>query len=527
MDVQTPTQLPNDVDQLKAIIEKQREALHSKSLLIDRMQTLLDRFKQQRYGSSSEKFTGQEELQFFNELELLAASEHSEDQDSEEEQTVQVPAHARRRKANRALPAELERIDVHHELDPSERQCSACGKELKRISEEVCEQLSIVPQQHFVLRNIKAKYACSCKGCMKTASMPAQPIPGSQASPCLLAHIMVQKFHDGLPLYRQEKIDARVGLDLSRSKRARWLIALKPLFQPLYNLSEEVFFSYDIALSDDTGIQVLKEDGREASTKSALWIRRGGPPDKPVVLVDYRQSKSGETAYSLLSHFNGYLVCEAAQSFNKSVSRNQLTLVHCNDHARRRFADIIKTANKKDSKTWVAAKAIAYYKKLYKIETTAKPFDDVQRHLLRQEKAVPVWNEFISWAQSVIDMNLGHAPSRDALKYLLGHQTSLREYCNDGRLPISNIMSEQVAKTIALSRKNFLFADTPAGASASAMIYSLLETAKANGHNVFKYMSVILSQLPSATSVEEIELLLPWKLGKDEVAQRFAALPGP
>ncbi len=529
MDVQTPNSLPDDVDKLKDIITEQQKMLQSKSLLIDRMQVMLDRFKQQRFGASSEKFPGQHEIQFFNEAELLAHKQNNADGDNSSEtgETIDVPAHTRRKKKPRALPPELERVEVHHELDPSERTCSGCGDELERIGEEVSEQLGVIPQHYFVVRHIKGKYACSCKGCMKTAPMPAQPIPGSQASPSVLAQIMVQKFHDGLPLYRQEKIDARIGLDLPRSKRARWLIAAESVLQPLYNLAQEAFFSYDIALSDDTTIQVLKEDGRAPSSKSALWIRRGGPPDKPVVLVDYRQSKSGEAAYSLLSQFNGFLVCDAAKSFNKTVERNQLTLVHCNDHARRRFADILKTADKKDKKAWVATKAIGYYKGLYKIETQAKTLDDEQRLALRQEKAAPLWDEFIGWAQKVMDMSIGHAPSRDALKYLLNHQESLRVYCTDGRLPISNIQSEQVAKTIAISRKNFLFADTPAGASASAMIFSLLETAKANGHNVFRYMSVILTELPRATSVEQIESLLPWQISKDEVARQFANLPAP
>lgn len=526
MDVHSSTPLPDDVEKLKDIIEKQREMLHSKIVLIDRMQTMLERYKQQRFGSSSEKFAGQVEFQFFNEAELTLEDGHHTDIDDTDD-TVLVPVHTRKKKKPRTLPENLPRVEVHHELDPSELECSGCGHVLERIGEEISEQLGVVPQQYFVLRNIKGKYACSCKSCIKTAPMPPQPIPGSQASPSLLAQIMVQKFHDGLPLYRQEKIDARIGVELSRSKRARWLIALEPLLQPLYNLAEDQFFGYDIALSDDTTIQVLKEDGRAPSSKSALWIRRGGPPDKPVVLVDYRQSKSAWTAYGLLSEFNGYLVCDAAPSFNRSVRQNQLTLVHCNDHARRRFADIIKTANKAQKKTWVAAKAIGFYKKLYAIEKQAKLLDEQQTLVLRQDKAVPIWEEFIGWAQNVMELNIGHAPSRDALKYLLSHEKSLRVYCTDGRLPISNIQSEHVAKTIALCRKNFLFADTPAGASASAMIYSLLETARANSQNVFKYMSVVLNDLPAATSVEQIEALLPWRISVDEVARRFATLPAP
>ena len=279
----------------------------------------------------SEKNPGQGELQFFDEAELLVQEELDvSEQDAEDNDTTLVAAHKRTKKKNRILPENLQGIDVHHELDPTARTCTDCGHEMPRIGEEVSEQLGVVPQQYFVIRNIRGKYTCSCKACIKSTPMPAQPIPGSQASPSLLAQIMVSKFHDGLPLYRQEKIAARNGLDLPRSKLARWLIALEPVLQPLYNMAQDVFFSYDIALSDDTVIQVLKEDARAPSSKSALWIRRGGPPDKPVVLVDYRQSKSGDAAYSILSEFKGYLVCDAAKcrATNKMRHARQSAPVH-------------------------------------------------------------------------------------------------------------------------------------------------------------------------------------------------------
>ena len=159
MDVQTPTPLPDDVEKLKDIIEKQREMLHSKALLIDRMQTMLERYKQQRFGSSSEKFAGQAEFQFFNEAELIAEDGHPTDSD-ESDDTVTVPAHTRKKKKPRALPENLPRVDVHHELDPSELECSGCGHTLERIGQEISEQLGVLPQQYFVLRNIKGKYAC-------------------------------------------------------------------------------------------------------------------------------------------------------------------------------------------------------------------------------------------------------------------------------------------------------------------------------------------------------------------------------
>jgi hypothetical protein len=323
----------------------------------------------------------------------------------------------------------------------------------------------VIPQQYYVIRHVRPTFACSCKACIRTASMPAQPLPACQVSPQLLAHVMVSKYLDGLPLYRQEKIAAREGLDLPRARLARWLIDSSRVFQPLVNLLTDTFFDYDIAMSDDTGIRVLKEDGRAAISQSALWIRRGGPPDKPVVLVDYAVSKSGETAYGLLSEFRGTLVCDGASNFNKAVTRNGLSVALCNDHARRRFHKVCAGLGKEKAAGSIAQQGLYWYRRLYA--------------------------------------------------------------CNDGRLPISNIQSEHVAKTIAIARKNFLFADTAAGAASSGRIFSLIETARANGHHPQRYLSVLLTELPNVTDADQVEALLPWNLTPAMVAERCAAYPAP
>ncbi|ASJ72821.1 hypothetical protein IMCC3135_13680 [Granulosicoccus antarcticus IMCC3135] len=242
------------------------------------------------------------------------------------------PANPAKPRPRRVLPDHLERVRVTHELDEEHRH-GRCGGQLMPIGEEITEQIGVIPARQFVIQHVKIKYACECKECgVKTALMPLQPLPGSQASPSILAYTMVAKLLDCLPLYRQEKIWAREGLDLSRSKLARWLIDRASLLQPLYNLMQEVFFAYDIAMSDDTGIQVLKEDGRSASSRSALWIRRGGAPETPVVLLDYNVSKGSAVASMLLEEFKGYLVVDAAPSFNAIVSKNELVTVLCNDH---------------------------------------------------------------------------------------------------------------------------------------------------------------------------------------------------
>ena len=540
-----PTTLPKDPDALIALLQKQQREIDSlqhtltrkDKTLAHRDKTLLsreDKIRQleerlrallaQRFGTSSEKFNP-DQFQLFNEAELLAELNPETESDS-----TQVKGHRRQKhKSSHALPAHLPRVDVVHDLDEHLKQCD-CGNTLEEIDEEILEQLSVVPKQYYVIRHRRKKYACSCKQCIRTASMPTQPLPRSQASPQVIADAMMSKYRDGVPLYRQEKIAARVDVPLPRGKLARWIIDGSQVLQPVLNLLIDNFFSYDIAQSDDTGIQVLKEQDRAPHSQSALWIRRGGPPDKPVVLVDYAASKSGQTAYGLLSEFRGTLVCDGASNFNLAVRENRLKVALCNDHARRRFKSVFDQLSKEDKKGAagsVAAEGVLRYKALYKIEKTIKSLPVEQKLAARQEEALPLWESFINWAQQTQAEGVRHPGTRDALSYLLKHAKELQTYCHDGRLPISNIRSEHVAKTIAIARKNFMFSDTTAGAAASGRVFSMIETAIVNGHHPQRYLAVLLTELPNVSSVEEIEALLPWHLTPDEVTRRYREYPAP
>jgi transposase len=542
------TELPDDPSTLKALLKQQQRTIEQQRKDLDRNQQQLDAAEQRvdrfrtkvlrkqgqieqleerlrrllahRFGRRSEQNLDQ--IQLFNEAELLA--ELSSEPAAEE---IAIPAHKRRRrKRSHALPAELPRVEVVYELDASERHCG-CGEQLKRIGEQVLEQLAVIPQQYYVIRHVRPTYACACKQCIRTATMPKQALPASQASAQLLAQVMVNKYTDGLPLYRQEKMAAREGLDLPRAKLARWLIEGSKVLQPVINRLTDTFFDYDIALSDDTGIRVLKDDGRAAVSQSALWIRRGGPPDQPVVLVDYAPSKSGDIAYGLLSEFRGTLVCDGAANFNETVRRNDLSVALCNDHARRRFHQVCTGLGKDKAAGSIAEQGLHWYQALYALERAIKDLSAQEKYERRQAQAVPHWGAFIAWARRVHSEGVAHAGTREALSYLIQHAEGLQHYCTDGRLPISNIQSEHVAKTIAIARKNFLFADTVAGAEASGRIFSLIETARANRHHPQRYLSVLLTELPNVTDIEQVNALLPWNLKPDQVAVRYAAFPAP
>ncbi len=384
--------------------------------LIEQLKVTIARLARQRWAPSSEKHPGQAELSLFNEAEVAALAAALEEEANEASPTaveesnntdgkhpvgsttgqsgMTNSAPPRRR---RALPEHLERVRITYELDEHDRH-SACGRLMVPMSEEVTEQIGILPARQFVIQHVKIKYACPCKACgVKTAPMPSQPLPGSQASPSLLAYTMVSKYTDALPLYRQQQMWQREGIDLPRAKLARWLIQSASGLQPLFNLMQDVFFAYDIAHSDDTGIQVLKENGRAARSKSALWIRRGGAPETPVILLDYDRSKGSSVATRLLDDFHGYLISDGAQSFNQVVAKNNLVPVLCNDHARRRFVEAVRNVPDKHKPQWVATKAIEFYKKLYRLERHIAPLSAAGKQRQRELIAVPIWTEFMAW----------------------------------------------------------------------------------------------------------------------------------
>jgi len=507
--------------------EQLQKRVQSKNLTIEKLEERLHALLVQQYGKRSERFNP-DQLSLLNEAEIIAEDEP--DQTDSDESHIDVKPHKRRcNNQRKPIPEHLARVEVHHELDEQERQCH-CGATLERIGEDVHEQLSIVPRQYFVERHIRARYACACKACAKSAAVPAHPLPGAQVTPVMVAHTMVSKLLDGLPLYRQEKQAAREGLELPRAKLARWFINGSIVFQPIINRFMDTFFSHDIALCDDTRIRVLKTEEHNPNTQSALWIRRGGPPDKPVVLVDYAPSKSGEVAYGLLSEFHGTLVCDGATNFNLSVRSNKLKVALCNDHARRRFNKVhqkLSKEKKNRSTLAIASQGLVQYNKLYAIERKIKAVSAEERLRVRQTEAIPLWKSFIKWAEQKRQEGVRHAGTADALDYLIKHAKTLQTYCHDERLPISNIQSEHVAKTIAVARKNFLFADTLAGAESSGRVFSLIETARANNHNPQKYLSVLLADLPNVKTVDEIDALLPWTITPEAIAERYAAFPAP
>jgi len=522
----TPFELPDDVGALKAIIGVQK-------LEIERLEEKLRLAAHKRFGASSEK-ADPDQFGFFNEAETLATTP---DGDAGEE--ITVPAHKRAKGGRKPLSDDLPRVRIEHDIAETEKLCPCGSGHMRpRIGEMISEQADIVPARVQVIQHVRFKYG-PCQVCdgvflpvtrdgddeaaeprgtdasqprpVIVAPLPAQPIAKSIASPGTCAFVVTAKYADGLPLYRLEKILPRYGLDVSRGTLAAWMIRLGDLIVPLINLMEETQLAYDILQMDETTVQVLKEDGRAAQTKSRMWVRRGGPPDKPVILFNYEPTRSGKVAWRLTEDFRGYLQSDGYGGYDAVGKREGVVHVGCLAHARRKFDEALK-AQKATGRGGLAAQGLALIRKIYAKEKIAREagMSVEARKKLRDDKARPVWNELRQW----LDRVRRHAPPStkigEALTYLDNQWPNLVRVLDDGRLEVDNNFCENAIRPFVLGRKAWLFSDTPAGAEASARLYSLIETAKANNGEPYDYLKRVFTELPKATTLTEIETLLPW-----------------
>ena len=393
-------------------------------------------------------------------------------------------------------------------LPDAEIRCP-CGCMRTVIGEETSEQLEFIPAKLQVLVHVRKKYACkACEGEMKTAAMPPQPIPKSNASAGLLAHVAVYKYQDALPLYRQEAILQLSGIDIPRNTLANWMIKAGALLQPLINLLEERLLAHPVMHCDETTLQVLKEPDKAATSKSYMWVRVGGPPTQPIRLFHYAPSRSGSVVSELLEGYEGYLQTDDYAGYNAVCANNDITQLGCWAHVRRKFVDAQKATGVK-KRSGKADMAISLIAKLYGIEKRIKELDEQARYDIRQQESVPQLVKIREWLDRSLHGTLPKGLLGKALSYLDKNWRKLTVYTNDGRLCIDNNPAENAIRPFVIGRKNYLFSASVRGATSSANIYSLIETAKANGLEPYGYLRQVFTELPKATSVDDIEALLP------------------
>ena len=533
-------EIPDNIDALQKLVgELAREnqllkvdntVLSSKNTILQEQINLL---LHKRFGANTEKYRA-EQSDLFNEAEVYAeeasntealtetaCAKGGEPAFADAALIDTAPANPPVKKGRKALPQELPRVEIVHELPVEQRLCSE-GHELSVIGEVVSEQLDIIPAKVQVIRHIRKKYACPCcQAEVKTAPLPPQPIPKSNASAGLLAYIVTAKFLDALPLYRQSKQFLRIGVHLPRATLAQWMIRCGELIQALCNLMQEQLCQYPVLQMDETTLQVLKEEGRDASAQSYLWVQRGGPPDQPVIVFNYSPTRSQTVADQLLQGFSGTLQTDGYAGYPAVCAKNGLRHAGCWAHARRKFDEALKAQDAKgQAKAGKASKALIIIQKLYRVETQIKGLPPDEKYRIRQEQAAPILNDMKAWLDVSLTQVAPTSLTGKALAYLSNQWATLIVYCEDGRLDIDNNAVERAIRPFVIGRNNWIFSDTVKGAKASANLYSLIETAKLNGLEPYRYLQYVFKELPAAQSLADIERLLPWAVDKEDINSR-------
>ena len=515
--------LPKTTKELEAIIEPYESRIEYLEQRIRVLEKVI--FAPKSEKRRPDEGEGGAQLHLFNEAEALF-------QEEAEKTPVTVPEHTRQKPKRKPLPADLPRIEIIEDIAESEKVCD-CGAERSRIGEEVCEKLDYIPAKIQVVRIIRPKYACkSCEGVesegpmVKCAPPPPQIIPKGIATAGLVAHIAVSKYADGLPLYRQEKIFSRYGIELSRSTMAGWMVMAAGGCNPLMDLVYKELLVGPLINVDETPLQVLNEPGRPNTTKSYMWVFRGGPPDKPLILFRYSETRSGEVPREVLAGYRGYCQTDGFSGYDALEASNPgIRMVGCFFHARRNFVKIIDARGKAaKNKSGSAEVALDYIGRLYKIEKVARErqLSPDQIVFFRREQAIPVLTEFKAW----MDKRIGQTPPKgllgQALSYALTRWDKLIRYTENGHVTPDNNAAENALRPFVIGRKNFLFAGHPNGAHAAATLYSLIETAKACGLDPYQYLRFLFSKIPYAKTEEDYRALLPQNL-TPEILSRFMA----
>lgn len=478
----------------------------------------VDYLTRKLYGSKSEKIKKDDDLDLFNEAEMGMGKEKPES----EPETVEVKYIRKKGKPGRKpISAKLPRVEYLHDIPEEEKIC-ACGALMQRIGEEVSEKLKLIPMQIEVEKHIRPKYSCKhCEGvesegihpAVKIADVPLSILPKTIATGSLLTYIIVNKFCDGLPFYRQEKIFNRLGINIKRANMCNWTVRAYEKSRVLENLLIiELQKSFLIGI-DETTVQVLKEPDKPPESNSYMWVFRGGTPENPIILFHYDPSRSGNVPYQYLRNYKGHIQTDGYEGYNRLASEPDIIQVGCWAHARRKFFDVIESLKnlKYEKSENLAHKIMDLIAKLYENERIAKEKnlsrEDIKN--MRQKESKPVLDEIKNLLSANRDKVLPQSKLGIAANYTLSRWTLLVKYISDGLIPIDNNLVENAIRPFVIGRKNWLFYDSQDGAKASAFFYSLIETAKANGLEPNSYLNYVFEEIPKCNVESDYIKLLP------------------
>ncbi|MDB0573789.1 IS66 family transposase [Ralstonia solanacearum] len=479
----------------------------------DLLKEQLKAFQRQLFAAKSEVRGSEQKDLFLNEAEALATGAAAPDQE-EGTPEIEVPAHKRKKRGRKPLDPALPRVEVRHELPESERVCPRDGQSLVEIGVEISEQLDIVPQQIRVIQHQRVKYACPCcDGGIKTTPAPARIIPKGLLTESALAWCITSKYQDGLPLYRQAALLHRFGGDLSRSTLAASVVRVGQAVQPLINLLRDHLLDAEVVYGDETPVQVLKEPGRAAQSKSFLWAQMNGL-GPPVRLFTYSPTRGTVQAATLYAGIRSgsALMTDGYAPYDDIANRYELVHLGCWAHARRYLIEAEEALPKAKRAEHPAAGFIERIGKLFAVEAQTNDMSAPQRQQVRAHRSRPVLAELEALLLQHLHTVLPQSLFGKALHYLHRRWPKLTRYVENGAWPISNNPCENAIRPFVVGRRNWLFCDTVAGANASANLYSLVETAKANGVDPYRYLVAALKLLPKAQTADDYEALLPWNI---------------
>ena len=535
----TPAELPDDVELLKKMLLEQQVELErqlaqkdqhiaksdrqlaQKNKRIAKLETLnqqlterVQRFEEvlniaqhQRFSPSSETYEG--DGQIFNEAEQVEteAEQTSERETPGLEAASQQPTNEPVKPRRPRIAPELPRVEVLHDID--HKTCSCCGHALHRMGEDVSEQVEFIPAQIRVIKHVRPKY--SCRMCeregtsvaIQIADVPPSIIPKSMATPSLLAQIVSNKMHYGLPLYRQENMFSEAGIELSRQTMSRWLITCADRLQSLMLLMKAELLKQPVLWADETTLDVLDVD----KSTCYMWVYGCGVESSTgpkLVLFDYQDGRSGTHAVQFLEGYSGYLQVDGYPGYEQTSA----TLAGCWAHARRKFIEAQQAQGK--GKTGKADWALNHIQKLYALESKLKTQSFEVKQQQRQQVATPLLKQLWDWLEKSKDTVPKESAVGKAITYTQNQWPKLIRYIEDGRLTIDNNRAERAVKPFVIGRKAWLFANTRTGATASATLYSMVETAKINGLEPYKYLTALFEKLPTANNQEALAKLLPY-----------------
>jgi transposase len=514
--------IPKDVviSLIKEIQAKTQEKYQAE---IEYLQEQIRLLRNEVFGRSSEKtiFEHPDQRPLFE-----LSSDESGTDPAPVEDAIEVGAHKRKKRGRKPLPDHLPRVEIIHDLSDEEKICG-CGKQKDCIGKEQCEKIDYIPAKVQVQRHIRLKYACKdCEGVeddgptITIAPAPVQLLPKSNATAGLLAHLFVSKFADALPFYRQQKIFARHGLDLPRATMSNWAIGAADYCKPLIELLTGEIRSGPVINIDETTLQVLGEPGKSNTSKSYVWIYRGGDPQRPCLVYQYHPTRSGQVAIDFIGKdYHGYVQTDDFSGYS-SRFENKKHIVHlgCWAHSRRKFFDVVKAKTKHRGKRQnpqsLADEALLEIRQLYEIEKQARnqSLEPDQIKALRQAHSKPILDRFKQWLDEKEPLVPPKSLLGIAIGYALSNWSKLIVYIEDGCLRPDNNLVENAIRPFVVGRKNFLFSGGPRGAEASCVFYSLIETAKANGLEPFGYLRYIFERLPLIDNPNDYKKLLPQNL---------------